>query len=48
MRGEAFLAYVEQALVPELRPGDVVIMDNLPTHKVALHARAYSSERRSS
>ena len=35
MSGEAFLAYVEQALVPELRPGDVVIMDNLPAHKVA-------------
>jgi hypothetical protein len=33
MSGEAFLAYVEQALVPELRPGDVVIMDNLPAHK---------------
>jgi hypothetical protein len=25
MNGEAFLAYVEQALVPDLRPGDVVI-----------------------
>jgi transposase len=33
MNGEAFLAYVEQALVPELKPGDVVIMDNLPAHK---------------
>jgi hypothetical protein len=32
--GEAFLAYVEQALVPELRPRDIVIMDNLPGHKV--------------
>jgi hypothetical protein len=28
------LAYVEQALVPELRPRDIVIMDNLPAHKV--------------
>ena len=28
--GDAFLAYVEQALVPELRPRDIVIMDNLP------------------
>ena len=27
MNGEAFLAYVEQALVPELRLGDIVIMD---------------------
>jgi transposase len=35
MSGEAFLAYVEQALVPELRPRDIVIMDNLPAHKVA-------------
>ena len=34
MNGEAFLAYVEQALVPELRPGDIVILDNLPAHKV--------------
>jgi hypothetical protein len=34
MKGEAFLAYVEQALVPELRPGDIAIMDNLPAHKV--------------
>jgi DDE superfamily endonuclease len=34
MNGEAFLAYVEQALAPELRPGDVVVMDNLPSHKV--------------
>jgi hypothetical protein len=32
---QSLLAYVEQALVPELRPGDVVIMDNLPAHKVA-------------
>jgi transposase len=34
MNGEGFLAYVEQALVPELRPRDIVIMDNLPAHKV--------------
>jgi len=30
---EAFEAYVEQILVPELRPGDIVIMDNLSSHK---------------
>jgi transposase len=30
---EAFVAYVRQILAPELRPGDVVIMDNLPAHK---------------
>lgn len=34
MDGEAFLAYVEQLLAPSLRPGDTVIMDNLPAHKV--------------
>lgn len=28
-----FTAYVQQILVPELRPGDVVIMDNLSSHK---------------
>jgi len=35
MDGTAFLAYIEQGLVPELTPGDVVIMDNLPAHKVS-------------
>jgi len=35
MHGRAFRAYVEQVLVPELKPGDIVIMDNLPAHKVA-------------
>lgn len=35
MNGEAFLAYVQQFLVPTLKPEDVVIMDNLPAHKVA-------------
>jgi transposase len=34
MNGEWFLAYVEQILAPSLRPGMVVIMDNLPCHKV--------------
>ena len=29
----AFQAYVDQVLVPELKPGDVVIMDNLSSHK---------------
>ena len=35
MNGETFRAYVEQQLVPALRPGDVVVMDNLSAHKVA-------------
>ena len=35
MTGPAFLAYVEQMLVPTLRPGDIVILDNLPAHRVA-------------
>ncbi len=35
MNGPAFLAYVEQVLVPTLAPGDVVVMDNLPAHKLA-------------
>ena len=29
----AFQAYVEQVLVPELSPGDIVVMDNLSSHK---------------
>jgi transposase len=35
INGARFLAYVEQALAPTLRPGDIVIMDNLGAHKVA-------------
>jgi transposase len=35
MNGPAFLAYAEQVLAPELSPGDIVIMDNLPAHKVS-------------
>lgn len=35
MNGEVFLAYVEQILAPTLSPGDIVVMDNLPSHKVA-------------
>jgi len=32
---EAFVAYVEQVLAPELQPGDIVIMDNLSSHKAS-------------
>ena len=35
MNGDAFREYVQQQLVPALRPGDVVIMDNLAAHKAA-------------
>jgi transposase len=43
MDGPAFLAYVGQVLVPTLRRGDTVFMDNLRTHKIdgvreAIHA----------
>ena len=34
MNGAIFLAYIEQCLVPTLEPGDVVIMDNVATHRV--------------
>ncbi len=33
INGDWFEAYVRHVLVPELRPGDVVIMDNLSSHK---------------
>ena len=33
INGETFLLYVEKVLVPTLRPGDIVIMDNLGSHK---------------
>lgn len=32
MTSELFLAYVERVLIPELRPGDVVVLDNLTCH----------------
>jgi transposase len=32
---ESFLAWVRQCLVPMLRPGDMVMLDNLSSHKVA-------------
>jgi len=33
INGESFAAYVEQFLMPTLKPGDIVIMDNLSSHK---------------
>ena len=34
MNGVIFLAYIQQFLAPTLKSGDIVIMDNLPAHKV--------------
>lgn len=38
MNGPAFRTYVEAVLVPDLQPGDVVVLDNLPAHKVSASA----------
>ena len=35
INGQSFRAYVEQQLVPVLKPGDIVVMDNLGSHKAA-------------
>jgi transposase len=35
INGELFRAWVEQMLVPALQPGDLVVLDNLRSHKVA-------------
>ena len=43
MNGPAFLAYTEQFLAPELGPGDIVICDNLSSHKVSGVARAIAA-----
>ena len=40
INGTLFLAYVEQVLVPTLKAGDIVIMDNRASHKVAGVRRA--------
>jgi transposase len=43
MTGPAFHAYVEQILAPTLRPGDIVVMDNLPAHKIRAVRAAISA-----
>jgi transposase len=43
MTGDVFVAYVEQQLVPTLKPGDVVVMDNLSSHKRAAVRAAIES-----
>src|SRR5262249_61248725 len=35
MNGDAFLAYIEQCLIPTLRRRDIVVIDNVSFHKVA-------------
>ena len=40
MNRSAFLAYVQQVLVPTLAPGDIVLADNLPAHKGPLVRKA--------
>lgn len=40
INGERFRLYVDQVLVPALRPGDIVIMDNLGSHKGGAVRRA--------
>lgn len=40
INGECFRAYVQQVLVPQLQPGDIVIMDNLGSHKSQAVRRA--------
>ena len=43
LNGDIFRAYVEQQLVPTLRPNDLVVLDNLNVHKVAGVRRAIES-----
>lgn len=43
MTGELFRGYVEQFLAPTLAPGDIVVMDNLPAHKVGGVAEAIAA-----
>lgn len=40
MNGDVFVAYVQQVLVPTLQTGDIVVMDNLSSHKRAAAVRA--------
>ena len=43
INGELFLAYVEQILLPTLKPGDIVVMDNLSSHNVSGVVEAVAS-----
>jgi transposase len=43
MNRDLYDTYIETQLAPRLRPGDVVILDNLPTHKSAYAAEVLKS-----
>jgi transposase len=43
INGRQFRAYVEQMLAPTLAPGDIVLLDNLRSHKVAGIAEAVAA-----
>ena len=43
INGERFQMYIEKVLVPTLRPGDIVVMDNLGSHKGKAVRRAIRS-----
>ena len=40
INGESFQLYIDKVLIPTLRPGDIVVMDNLGSHKSSLVRRA--------
>jgi transposase len=43
LNGELFAQYVRQVLAPQLRPGDILVMDNLQTHKTKGVAEAVAA-----
>jgi transposase len=45
MDGAAFLAFVTEVLIPRLRPGQVVVMDNLSSHKTRAVRAAFAAAR---
>jgi transposase len=45
MNGEAFLHYIQEVLGPTLQPGDIVVADNLSSHKVAGVRKAAERQR---
>lgn len=45
VNADVFTAFVEQVLAPELRPGDIVVMDNLSSHKSHAIRRAIEARK---